>query len=35
MIKVFRYKLRTFGIEIDDAADVFCDMKSVTKDTTI
>ena len=34
MIKEFRYKLRTFGIEIDGSAGVFCDMKSVTKDTT-
>ena len=33
MINEFRYKLRTFRIEIDSSADVFCDMKSVTKDT--
>ena len=33
MIKAFRYKLRTFGIEIDGPADVFCDMKSVIKNT--
>ena len=25
--------LRTFGIEIDSSAGVFCDMKSVTKNT--
>ena len=33
MIKAFRYKFRTFGIEIDGPADVFCDMESVTKNT--
>ena len=33
MIKGFRYKLRTFGTEIDGPADVFCDMESVTKNT--
>ena len=33
MIKAFRYKLRTFGIEIDGPADIFCDMESVTKNT--
>ena len=26
MIKAFRYKLRTFGIEIDGPADLFCDI---------
>ena len=34
MIKEFRYKLRTFRIEIDGPVGVFHDMKSVTKDTT-
>ena len=34
MIKDFRYELRTFGIEIDGSVGVFCDKKSVTKDTT-
>ena len=34
MIKAFRQKLRTFGIEIDGPVDVFCNMKSVTKDIT-
>ena len=33
MIKAFRYKLRTFGIEIDGSAGLFCDMESVTKNT--
>ena len=32
-INALRYKLRTFGIEIDGPVDVFCDMKSVTKNT--
>ena len=35
MIKEFRYELSTFWIEIDSSAGVFCDMKSVTKDTTL
>ena len=35
MIKTFRCKQRIFGIEIDGPADIFCDMKSVNKDTTI
>ena len=33
-IKEFRYELRAFGIEIDSSVGVFCDIKSVTKDTT-
>ena len=31
IIKALRYKLRTFGIEIDGPVDVFCDIESVTK----
>ena len=35
MLESLRYKLRSFGVPIDGAADVFCDNKSVVTNSTI
>lgn len=35
LIEALRYKLRTFGIPIDGAAEVFCDNKSVVTNSSV
>ena len=35
MVEAFRYKVRTLGIPLDSAANVFCDNESVYKNTSM